>query len=185
MLKALKTRGRHGTGTLSRKIFGPGDSRPGFFSPRDCPGFFCPAGLVSRVISDFESRVPSRVPNVLNFSPASRPGSRIFHISCPGPSPGPGIHRNPGCPASPVVSRLSRILKWKKNARIKRKQILNKTYSTYVTNEPWYFKYPKIFSKRKIFNSWCPKCLTIRIQALVIWRPISEQSDRLPAVSYV
>ena len=87
-------RGQHETGTLSRRIFGPGDSRPGFFRPQDYPGFFrlqdypgffCPAGHVSGVISDFESRVPSRVPDFSNSMPRSRNSPKLANHRFPVP----------------------------------------------------------------------------------------------------
>ena len=63
-------------------------------SPRDYPGFSCPAGLVSRVITDFESRVPARVPDFSNFvsrsqswSRKSGTGTRDLGDTCPGCGP--------------------------------------------------------------------------------------------------
>ena len=63
------TRGRHGTGTVSRKIFSPQDRVQDFSNPRDSPGFF-----------RFQARSLSGIPQILNLSPGPRP-------RYPGPTP--------------------------------------------------------------------------------------------------
>ena len=78
-------RGRHGTGTVSRKIFSPRDRVPEFFSLRDSPaklspGIPRPANL---------SPDPSPRSRISNFSPSPR--SRKFGIWVPIPVPYPGF----------------------------------------------------------------------------------------------
>ena len=67
-------RGRHGTGTVSRKIFSPRDRVPEFFSPRDSPPKLSPG-----------------IPRPANLSPGPSPRSRIFQFWVPVPVPNPGF----------------------------------------------------------------------------------------------
>ena len=74
ILGTVYTRGRHGTGTVSRKIFSPRDRVPEFFSPRDGPPKLSPG-----------------IPRPANLSPGPSPRSRIFQFWVPVPIPNPGF----------------------------------------------------------------------------------------------
>ena len=77
-------RGRHGTKTVSRKIFSPRNRVPELFSRRDSrtklsPGIPRPAKL------------SPGIPRPANLSPGPSPRSRIFQFWVPVPVPNPGF----------------------------------------------------------------------------------------------
>ena len=107
------SRGRHGTGTVSQKIFSSRDSSPklSFGIPR-------PAWVLVPVIDpgflNFESRSRSQIPDFL-MRPGPSPESRIFQISVPVPVSDPqNLNLSPGpSPGFPNESRSRNVFrKW-------------------------------------------------------------------------